>query len=62
MASLLQLQLSNGQSLQMRVEDADAELEDLKARQGRYAGEYVALTGPAVGIVRTDAIVAVLLR
>ncbi len=58
----LQLWLSNGESIQIRVDDAEAELAALKARTGRYAGEFTDLTGPVVGIVRTDTIVAVISR
>ena len=52
----------NGERLQIRVEDAQTEIEALKAGEGRFAGEFVELTGPALGIVRTEDIVAVVIR
>jgi len=55
----LQLWLSNGESIQIRVEDVETELAALKAGTGRFAGEFTDLTGPAVGVVRTDAIVVI---
>ncbi len=58
----LEFWLSNGEKLQIRVEDAQTELNALKAGGGRFAGEFVDLTGPALGIVRTDEIVAVVIR
>jgi hypothetical protein len=58
----LELWLNNGEKVQIRVEDTDAELAALKARAGRFAGEFADLTGPALGAVRVDAIVAVVLR
>ena len=61
MASL-EFWLSNGERVQIRVEDAAAELDALKAGGGRFASEFVDLTGPALGIVRTEEIVAVLIR
>jgi hypothetical protein len=61
MASL-EFWLSNGERVQIRVDDAAAELTALKAGEGRFAGEFVDLTGPALGIVRTEEIVAALIR
>jgi hypothetical protein len=58
----LELWLSSGEAIQIRVENADAELAALKTGTGRFTGAFVDLTGPALGIVRTDAIVAVLIR
>jgi hypothetical protein len=58
----LELWLSNGEKVQIRVEDADAELAALKARTGRFAEEFSDLTGPALGVVKVDAIVAVIIR
>ena len=58
----LEFWLSNGERLQIRVEDAAAELDALRAGEGRFAGEFVDLTGPALGIVRTEDIVAVVIR
>ena len=58
----LELWLSNGEKVQIRVEDANAEMEALKARTGRFAGEFCQLTGPALGLVRVEAIVAAILR
>ena len=58
----LEFWLSNGERLQIRVEDVGAELDALRAGEGRFAGEFVDLTGPALGIVRTEDIVAVVIR
>lgn len=58
----LELRLSNGQTLQIRVDDVEAELSDLKSRSGRFASDWVQLPGPVVGEVRIDAIVAVVVR
>lgn len=58
----LELWLNNGEKVQIRVEDTDAELAALKARTGRFAGEFSNLTGPALGVVKVEAIVAVLVR
>jgi hypothetical protein len=58
----LEFWLSNGERVQIRVEDAASELTALKAGEGRFAEEFVDLTGPALGIVRTEEIVAVLIR
>ncbi len=58
----LELWLSNGEKLQIRVDNAETELTALKARGGRFAGDFVDLTGPALGIVRTEDIVAVVIR
>ena len=58
----LELWLSSGETVQMRVDDTNAELAALKAGTGRFASEFVELTGPALGVVRKDAIVAVLVR
>jgi hypothetical protein len=58
----LELWLSSGEAVHIRVEDAQAELASLKNRTGRFAGEFTDLTGPAIGLVRTDAIVAVVIR
>ncbi len=58
----LELRLSNGQILQIRVDDVDAELTDLRRRSGRFAADWVQLPGPVVGAVRIDAIVAVVVR
>jgi hypothetical protein len=58
----LELWLSSGETVQIRVENADNELAALKTGTGRFSGDFVDLTGPALGIVRTDAIVAVLIR
>ena len=58
----LELWLSNGEKLQIRVQDIEAELAALKARTGRFSEEFSALTGPALGLVKVDAIVAVLVR
>ena len=58
----LELWLSSGEKLQIRVQDIEAELAALKARTGRFSEEFSALTGPALGLVKVDAIVAVLVR
>jgi hypothetical protein len=58
----LELRLSNGETLQIRVEDAEAELAALKTGTGRFAGDFADLTGPALGVVRVEAIVAVVIR
>ena len=58
----LQLWLSNGQSLQVRVDDADAEMKALRSRTGRFATDFVDLPGPVLGVVRTEAIIAVVIR
>ena len=58
----LELRLSNGQTLQIRVDDVEAELMDLRRRSGRFAAEWVQLPSPVVGAVRIDAIVAVVVR
>jgi hypothetical protein len=58
----LELWLTSGTSVQIRVDDIQAELNALKERRGRFSGEYVDLTGPALGVVRVDAIVAALIR
>ena len=56
------LWLSSGESIQMRVDDVQAEVAALRERRGRFSGDYVELTGPALGIVRVDAIIAALIR
>jgi hypothetical protein len=61
MASL-ELRLNNGQTLQIRVDDVDQELTDLRRRTGRFAADWVQLPGPVMGAVRIDAIVAVVVR
>jgi hypothetical protein len=61
MASL-ELWLSSGEAVHIRVDDTEKELDALKTRTGRFAGEFTELTGPALGVVRTDAIVAVVIR
>ena len=61
MASI-ELWLSSGEAVQMRVEDVESELQALATKSGRFAGDFTELTGPAIGIVRTDAIVAVIVR
>jgi hypothetical protein len=58
----LELRLSNGQTLQIRVDDPEAELSDLRRGSGRFASDWVELSGPIVGAVRIDAIVAVVVR
>ena len=58
----LELWLSSGQSVQMRVDDVQAELEALKKRSGRFASDYADLTGPALGVDRVEEIVAALVR
>ena len=58
----LELWLSNGEKVQIRVEDTDAELAALKARTGRFSEEFSDLTGPALGVVKVEAIVAVIIR
>jgi len=58
----LELRLSNGQTLPIRVENVEAEIADLSRGTGRFAAEWVQLPGPVVGAVRTDAIVAVVVR
>jgi len=58
----LELRLTNGQTLQIRVDDVEGELSDLKSRSGRFASDWVQLPGPVVGEVRIDAIVAVVVR
>jgi hypothetical protein len=58
----LELWLSSGEKLQIRVDNPETELTSLKTRDGRFSGEFVDLTGPALGIVRTDEIVAVVIR
>ncbi len=58
----LELRLSNGDTLQLNVDDASAELAALKAGTGRFEGDFADLTGPAEGVVRKDAIVAVVIR
>jgi hypothetical protein len=58
----LELKLSNGDSIQLNVDDASAELAALKAGTGRFQHDFAELTGPALGVVRTDAIVAVVIR
>ena len=58
----LELWLSSGEKVQIRVEDIDAEMAALKARTGRFAGEFCQLTGPALGVIRVDAIVAAIIR
>jgi hypothetical protein len=58
----LELRLSNGQTLPIRVEDVDAEIADLARGTGRFAAQWVVLPGPVVGAVRTDAIIAVVVR
>jgi hypothetical protein len=58
----LELWLHSGEKLQIRVEDAEAELAALKAGTGRFGADFTDLTGPALGVVRTDAIVAVVIR
>jgi hypothetical protein len=60
--AILQLWLSNGETLQIRVDDAEAELAALKGGTGRFTGTFTDLTGPALGVVRTDAIVAIVIR
>lgn len=61
MASL-ELRLSNGQTIPIRVDDVEAELTDLTRRSGRFGAEWVQLSGPVIGAVRVDAIVAVVVR
>ena len=61
MASL-ELRLSNGQTLQIRVDDAESEIADLRRQSGRFAADWVQLPGPVVGAVRTDSIIAVVVR
>ena len=61
MASL-ELWLASGEKLHIRVEDHDAELAALKNRSGRFAHEFAELTGPALGVVRVEAIIAVVVR
>jgi hypothetical protein len=58
----LELWLSNGEKLQIRVDDLDAELTALRDGTGRFQGEFANLTGPALGVVRIDAIIAVVVR
>jgi hypothetical protein len=58
----LELKLSSGDTLQLNVEDVSVELAALKAGTGRFEGEFTELTGPAQGVVRTDAIIAVVIR
>jgi len=58
----LELRLSNGETVVMRADDFEAELSDLSRRAGRFAAEWVQLPGPVVGVVRTDAIVAAVVR
>ena len=58
----LELKLSSGDTLQINVDDASAELAALKAGTGRFQGDFADLTGPAQGLVRTEAIVAVVIR
>ena len=58
----LELWLNSGEKVQIRVEDPESELAALKTATGRFAGEFADLTGPALGIVRVDAIVAVVIR
>jgi hypothetical protein len=58
----LELKLSNGDAIQLNVDDANAELAALKAGTGRFQDEFADLTGPARGVVRTDAIIAVVIR
>ena len=58
----MELWLASGEKVQIRVEDTEAEIAALKNRTGRFAHEFVDLTGPALGVVRVDAIVAVLFR
>jgi hypothetical protein len=58
----LDLRLSNGQTLTLRVDDLEAELAALRERTGRFAADWVVLPGPVVGVVRVDAIVAAVLR
>jgi len=58
----LELRLSNGQTLQIRVNDVETELNDLRRRSGRFAADWVQLEGPIFGAVRIDAIVAVVVR
>jgi hypothetical protein len=58
----LELRLSNGQTLQIRVDDVETELTDLRRRTGRFVSDWVQLSGPVVGAVRIEAIVAVVVR
>jgi hypothetical protein len=58
----LELWLSSGEAVHIRVDDAESELDALKTGTGRFAGDFTELTGPAIGVVRTDAIVAVVIR
>jgi hypothetical protein len=58
----LEIRLTGGEAVHLRVEDPEAELASLKNRTGRFAGEFTDLTGPAIGLVRTEAIVAVVIR
>jgi hypothetical protein len=58
----LELHLDNGDAIQLRVEDVEAELDALKTRTGRFVDPWVDLTGPARGVVRTESIVAVVIR
>jgi hypothetical protein len=58
----LELRLSNGQTLQIRVDDVEAEIDHLRRGTGRFAAEWVQLEGPVIGAVRSDSIVAVVVR
>jgi hypothetical protein len=58
----LELWLTSGEAVHIRVDDVESELDALKTKSGRFAGDFTELTGPAVGVVRTDAIVAVVVR
>jgi hypothetical protein len=58
----LELWLTSGEAVHIRVDNAEDELNALKTGTGRFAGDYTDLTGPAIGVVRTDAIVAVVIR
>jgi hypothetical protein len=58
----LELWLESGEKVQIRVDDPDAEIAALKNGTGRFAHKFVDPTGLALGIVRVDAIVAVVMR
>ena len=58
----LELRLSNGDALQLRVDDTEAEIVALKEHTGRFASDWVDLTGPALGTIRREEIIAVVIR
>jgi hypothetical protein len=58
----LELRLSNGDALQLRVDDTEAEIAALKEHTGRFADDWVDLTGPALGTIRREEIIAVVIR